>query len=59
MGSQSVSAAGERKDSVTAGSKALALHYGRKEEDLTSTAVALNCTKNLSVNSNLGFRQLF
>lgn len=45
MDSQSVSAACERKDSVTAGSKALALHYGRKEED--STAVALSCTKNL------------
>lgn len=35
--SQRVSAAGGRKDSMTAGGKDLALHYGSKEEDLTST----------------------
>lgn len=42
-----MSAADERKDSVTVGSKTLALHDGRKEEDLTTSAAVLSCTKNL------------
>lgn len=42
-----MSAADERKDSVTAGCETLALHYERKEEDLTFSTFALSCTKDL------------